>query len=1145
MDKSKILVCCHKETPRIKDEIFTPILLGSAYADGALKESYQGDLWDNMGNNIAQLHPYCAELSAIYWAWQNYEQLGNPDYIGLFHYRRFFNFCKPLGDADLWKCAFFDFSPTTRDRFGWNEDAIEKFCSGYDLVLPPQEDILDPKDWKTPATLEIHYKHSHYPEDFDAAIRLVKEKYPGYAASVDRACSAYSGHFCNMFVMTKEKFFDYAQWLFSIILPLKETLQIEGKKYHGANSAQMRVLGFLGERLFNIWIDYQKNVCGANIRETERLTGYLTEEDRHHFQKTYGQAEYRKAMVQSAPKKDLPKGEEGDDLIVYPPRSKATPAVSLLLPVYNVGTYLRECIESLVHQTLQDMEFVFVYDVSQDDSFDILMEYYQQDDRICVVENKKRGGMAVARNIGMRFVRGKYMAFMDSDDICDETMYEKLYVKAEKLGADITTCSVWGFFDTIENKYLHRQLEWFRDSDKLLDINQRPQQLMEPAAWCKLFRTEYVRSLDFFQFRPGVVSWEDVPAMTFAFIQTPRLATVQEALYFYRQRESGNLSNCMTRRYVDEYISGAKLQAEILRKYGPFEWEFMSYIEEFKCLYAEWMLSKLARKDIPYFFHHVGCLFRLKDRAYLKRLFDLYPKRCMFYYVMLSRSSLLFFGGKKLFSAGRKLKQFIKKVFGIRREGVYRVFHIGPFHFKKYCPAYSDQTIEWLEGSVRNAEFQREKKENEVTALQGEVEALRAESGRLESEKTALTEEKGRLQSEKTALESEKTALTEEKGRLEAEKTALTKERDGLQSKTDALGETVQKLQEEKQILGSQNEELRSQDESMRKTVEDYRTEFSGFYHVVWTTGWIEVWRKYYCEHYKSIEEKKERLKTGLDEESKEMIDLLCYRNFQLLPMQADADLFRYDHEHIYTEAERAGLEEPLDEEPFRKKYVIPADMYLEVPVFKFRCGIPYFSEQTIKQIAGRAVIDGGAFWGDSALIIQEYGPQKIFAFEPQLDSFGMLQKTIVDNHLEGTVCAIKKGLGSTSESRQLYSNSMLSGSNIMHVVPNPCDTEIVNTIDIVSIDSFVREHDLDVGLIKLDIEGNELATIHGAEETIRRCRPLLCISIYHHPQDFFEIKPFLEQLGLGYHFMIRKLVFHDLVTEVSLLGYCDEGGVS
>lgn len=1124
MEKYKILVCCHKETPRIKDDLFTPILLGSAYADTALRESYRDDFWDNMGDNIAELHPYCAELSAIYWAWRNYDKLENPDYIGLFHYRRFFNFCEPVGESDLWKCAFFDFNTATRERYGWNEDEIRRFCSGYDIILPMRENILDPKDWKTPATLETHYKRSHFPEDFDTAIRLIEEKYPQYTESIRQSCKSYAGYFCNMFIMKRDMFFDYAQWLFSIILPLEEILQIKGKKYQGRHNHQMRVLGFLGERLFNIWIDIKKNERGVNIRETERLTGYLSKEDKKYFQETYGLPEFKKAFDRSLQRVILPEKQAEDGLMIHPSRSNETPAVSILLPVYNVGLYLRSCIESLIHQSLRNIELVFVYDTSQDDSFDILMEYYRCDERICVVENKNRGGLSAARNIGMRFVRGKYLAFVDSDDICDETMFEKLYDKAEALSADIVTCSVWGFYNTVENKYLHRQLEWFGDSDILLPVNQRPQQLMEPAAWCKLFRTEYVKSLDYFTFRAGTVSWEDVPAMTSAFVQTDRIATVQEALYFYRQREAGNLSNCMTRRYVDQFISGAKMQAEILKKHGPFEWEFMSYVEEFKCLYAEWMLSKLSRKDICYFFHHVGCLFRLKDRVYLKRLFKLYPKRRLFYYVLISRSSVLFFVGKKAFHVGRSLKHFIKKLFGIRRDGVYRVFHIGPFHLRKYCARYSDQTIAWLESNIKGLEFKEQQKEAEFARLRSGMEELAEEKNQLQSENNELG---------KSVLKLQETVQT--LGCLNEE----------LQTLTAGQREQIDGLQSQSEKQCGQIGELQSQSETMRKTIEDYQNEFSGFFHAVWTTGWVDIWKEFYCNHYKSITEKKDKLKRGLDDESREIIDLICYRNFQLLPMQADSNLFRYDHQHIYTPEERSGIADPLDEAFFRKQYVIPDNMYLEVPVFKFKCGVPCFPKRVIEQIAGRDVIDGGAFWGDSALVLHDYKPKRIYSFEPQPDSFAMLQKTIIDNHLEKNVYAVQKGLGSKSEARKLYTNDMLSGSNIMHVKPNVSDLETVTTIDIVSIDSFVQENDLDIGLIKLDIEGNELAAIHGAEQTIRRCRPLLCISIYHHPQDFFEIKPFIESLKLRYRFMVRKLVFHDLVTEVSLLGYCEEGGLS
>lgn len=79
------------------------------------------------------------------------------------------------------------------------------------------------------------------------------------------------------------------------------------------------------------------------------------------------------------------------------------------------------------------------------------------------------------------------------------------------------------------------------------------------------------------------------------------------------------------------------------------------------------------------------------------------------------------------------------------------------------------------------------------------------------------------------------------------------------------------------------------------------------------------------------------------------------------------------------------------------------------------------------------------------------------------------------------------------------------------------------------------------VGLIKLGVEGYELETIKGAFETIKNQRPIWSISIDHLPKDFFEIKPMLEAMNLGYKFSVRKLVFHDLTTEVTLMEYVEE----
>jgi len=92
--------------------------------------------------------------------------------------------------------------------------------------------------------------------------------------------------------------------------------------------------------------------------------------------------------------------------------------------------------------------------------------------------------------------------------------------------------------------------------------------------------------------------------------------------------------------------------------------------------------------------------------------------------------------------------------------------------------------------------------------------------------------------------------------------------------------------------------------------------------------------------------------------------------------------------------------------------------------------------------------------------------------------------------------------------------------------------------IDVVDLDSFVRERGLQPGLIKLDVEGAEYDTIHGAEATIREFSPVLIVSIYHDPRDFFEIRPLIDRIRPGYHFEIRRCGFVNPVTDVVLVGY-------
>lgn len=91
-----------------------------------------------------------------------------------------------------------------------------------------------------------------------------------------------------------------------------------------------------------------------------------------------------------------------------------------------------------------------------------------------------------------------------------------------------------------------------------------------------------------------------------------------------------------------------------------------------------------------------------------------------------------------------------------------------------------------------------------------------------------------------------------------------------------------------------------------------------------------------------------------------------------------------------------------------------------------------------------------------------------------------------------------------------------------------------------VSIDEIVAEHQLEVGLIKLDVEGAEPDIIQGALNTIKEQKPLLVIAFYHQPDEFYELKPFLESLNLGYKFMVRRSAISMPISDAVLIAYQD-----
>lgn len=116
------------------------------------------------------------------------------------------------------------------------------------------------------------------------------------------------------------------------------------------------------------------------------------------------------------------------------------PKVSVIVPVYNTEKYIRKCVDSIINQTLKDIEIILVDDGSTDNSPEILDEYIARDSRATVI-HKENGGQGSARNIGLDIAKGEYIGFVDSDDWVDLDMYEKLYTNAKLTEADMVVCN--------------------------------------------------------------------------------------------------------------------------------------------------------------------------------------------------------------------------------------------------------------------------------------------------------------------------------------------------------------------------------------------------------------------------------------------------------------------------------------------------------------------------------------------------------------------------------------------------------------------------------------------------------------------------------------------------------------------------------
>ena len=224
--------------------------------------------------------------------------------------------------------------------------------------------------------------------------------------------------------------------------------------------------------------------------------------------------------------------------------------VSVIVPVYNVEIYIKKCLDSLVSQTLKNIEIIIVNDGSPDNSQKIIDKYVEKYPEKIKSYKKKNGGLSSARNYGLKKAFGKYISFVDSYDYIDETMLEKMYNKAISNNFDLVVCDL-DYVD--DNSNFIMRVSSNINNDLFDEKVKRCMLNLYPAAWNKLYKRELFDKSQV-KFKEGI--WfEDVEFIyrLFPFIRS--IGVVKDNLYKYVQRD-GAITKTFDERlynYVDNW----------------------------------------------------------------------------------------------------------------------------------------------------------------------------------------------------------------------------------------------------------------------------------------------------------------------------------------------------------------------------------------------------------------------------------------------------------------------------------------------------------------------------------------------------------------------------------------------------------------
>lgn len=254
--------------------------------------------------------------------------------------------------------------------------------------------------------------------------------------------------------------------------------------------------------------------------------------------------------------------------------------ITIIVPVYNVEKYLKDCIDSILQQTFTDYELILVDDGSPDNSGQICDDYAHKDKRIKVI-HKNNGGLSSARNAGLNLSIGEYITFIDSDDLIKKDYLKKVFDIVLKENIDVLSCQFYRFKNSLELNLEEQSDLKYEIMDKYTAMGELINNSeLNFSACTKIFRRDLFKYLKFNEIR----IYEDMDIMYRIIDKASKIAIVYNSFYCYRITPNSILTSNFNQKHLIEY----DIRKEMYDYYSIFypqlsynvyaNWMFVSYL---------------------------------------------------------------------------------------------------------------------------------------------------------------------------------------------------------------------------------------------------------------------------------------------------------------------------------------------------------------------------------------------------------------------------------------------------------------------------------------------------------------------------------------------------------------------------------------